>query len=98
MGRPKSGQSGGAGACPRKDIAELLERSGHMVSALLESASQSIVGIDQAGRIVLANARTQEMFGYAREEMLGSAIEMLLPEAVRGRHAQDRSAYFANPH
>jgi PAS domain S-box-containing protein len=98
MGRPKSGQSGAAGASVRKDIAELLEKSEHMVSALLESASQSIVGIDQAGRIVLANARTQEMFGYPREELLGSAIEILLPEAVRGKHTQDRAAYFDNPH
>jgi PAS domain S-box-containing protein len=98
MGRPKPGQSGAAGAGARKDIAELLEKSEHMVAALLESASQSIVSVDPAGRIVLANARAQEMFGYARAEMLGSPIEMLLPEAVRGKHVQDRSAYFANPH
>ena len=98
MGRPKSGQAGCAAAAVRKDVSGLLEKSEHMVSALLESASQSIVGIDSEGRIVLANARTQELFGYDRAEMLGSPIEMLLPESVRGKHVQDRGAYFANPH
>jgi PAS domain S-box-containing protein len=98
MGRPKSGQSGAAAATVHKDIAGLLANSEHMVSALLESASQSIVGVDRSGRIVLANARTEEMFGYTRAEVLGSSIEVLLPEAVRGKHVQDRDAYFANPH
>ena len=97
MGRPKSGQSGGTGAAVRKDIASLLQASEHMVPALLESASQAIVGVDQAGRIVLANARTEEMFGYPRAEMLGSPIELLLPESSRGKHADDRAAYFAHP-
>src|ERR1039458_2699917 len=98
MGRPKSGQSGAAAATVHKDIAGLLANSEHMVSALLESASQSIVSVDRSGRIVLANARTEEMFGYTRAEVLGSSIEALLPEAVRGKHVQDRAAYFANPH
>jgi len=69
-----------------------------MVSALLESASQSIIGVDSSGRIVLANARTEEIFGYTRAETLGSPIEMLLPETVRGKHAEDRAAFFASPH
>jgi PAS domain S-box-containing protein len=37
-----------------------------MVMALLESASQAILSIDRNGRIVLANPKTEEMFGYSR--------------------------------
>jgi hypothetical protein len=81
----------------RKDIASILERNGQMVAALLESASQAIVGSDHAGRIVLANARTEAMFAYPRQELLGSSIEMLLPEAARARHQRDRADFFANP-
>ena len=83
---------------PRKDIAELLGKNEHMVSALLESATQSIVSIDQAGRIVLVNARTVEMFGYTRQELLGAPIETLLPETVRAKHVEYRAAYFRSPH
>ena len=89
--------SGQGGAAARKNVARLLEQSEHMVAALLESASQAIVGVDQAGRIVLANARTGEMFGYHRAELLGALIETLLPETARQKHASDRDGYFANP-
>jgi len=68
-----------------------------MVAALLESAAQAILGVDQAGRIALANARTLEMFGYERADLLGSPIETLLPETAREKHAIDRAGYFANP-
>jgi len=81
----------------RVDVASILEKSDQMVVALLESASQSIVGSDSSGRIVLANARTEAMFGYGRQELLGNPIEMLLPEAARTRHEQDRADYFAKP-
>jgi len=98
MGKPAPGDPAGIGAVARKDIAGNLERSEHMVAALLESAAQSIVSIDQSGRIVLVNGRTTEMFGYSREELIGAPIEILLPEPVRAKHALQRAAYFETPH
>jgi hypothetical protein len=68
-----------------------------MAAALLESASEAIVSSDRAGRIVLANARTEAMFGYTRQEMLGHSVEMLLPEAARARHERMRADYLAKP-
>jgi hypothetical protein len=88
---------GNQGAAARRDVASILEKNGQMVAALLESASQAIVGSDDAGRIVLANARTEAMFAYPRQELLGNSIEMLLPEAARARHGRDRADFFANP-
>jgi two-component system, cell cycle sensor histidine kinase and response regulator CckA len=87
----------GWGAAARKDLAGILERSEQLVPALLDSASQAIVGTDEAGRIVLANARTLEMFGYERGELLGGPIEQLLPEASRERHVAHRGDYMAHP-
>ena len=69
-----------------------------MLAALLESAGQAIISIDPAGRIVLANRRAEEMFGYTREELLGGRIEMLLPEDKRAAHTGDRDRYFERPH
>jgi hypothetical protein len=68
-----------------------------MVLALLESAAQAIIGADRGGRIVLANRKTEELFGYSREELIGSRIEMLLPESRRSVHEREREAYFARP-
>ena len=78
-------------------MANNLHRSEKLAAALLESASQAIVGVDAGGRLVLVNPRAEEMFGYSREEMLGSAIELLLPESRRATHNKDREEYFSRP-
>jgi PAS domain S-box-containing protein len=85
------------GAAAQKDIASLLQKNEKVVVAVLQSASQAILSVDRSGRIVLANARTEEMFGYPREELLGATIETLLPEGIREAHTRQRSMYFDQP-
>jgi len=74
-----------------------LNSSEKMVLALLESASQAILSMDKNGRIVLANPKALEMFGYAREELLGREIEMLLPEAKHHSHIRQRNEFLHQP-
>ena len=50
---------------------------------LLETAPDAIVAVDADGRIALVNAQTERLFGYRREELIGQAVEMLVPEAAR---------------
>jgi len=80
-----------------RNIPALLQRNEELVVALLESASQSILAVDSAGGIVLANRRAEEMFGYSREELLEASVDTLIPESKRGVHARERSEYFARP-
>jgi hypothetical protein len=68
-----------------------------MVVALLESASQAIFGADRGGRIVLANPKALEMFGYTRDELLGAQIELLLPQSKQHSHVRQRADYFEHP-
>ena len=86
------------GAAARRDMVSILNKSERMVVALLESASQAIISIDRTGKIVLANPRTEEMFGYTRDELLDHSIEQLLPEAKRAAHMRERQNYFSRPH
>lgn len=65
---------------------------------LLESAPDAILLVDEAGRIVLVNTQTERMFGYARDELLGQAIEMLVPERFRASHPAHRIGYAREPH
>jgi two-component system, cell cycle sensor histidine kinase and response regulator CckA len=74
-----------------------VRNSEKLLLALLESAAQAIISTDRTGRIVLANDRTAEMFGYSRGELIGSSIDVLLPESKRAGHSRHREAYFNHP-
>ncbi len=65
--------------------------------ALMESAPDAMVIVDQGGKIVLINSRTEELFGYARRELLGYSVEVLIPERFHGRHLIHRSSFVGDP-
>ena len=50
---------------------------------IIESAPDGMLVADENGRIVLANPQLEAMFGYAAGELVGAAIETLVPQAVR---------------
>jgi PAS domain-containing protein len=62
--------------------------------ALLEAAPDAMVIVGGDGRIALVNAQTEKLFGYARDELLGNTVEMLVPARFRDRHAHHRDDYF----
>jgi len=64
----------------------------------VESAPNSMILVDERGRIVLVNAQTEKLFGYGRSELLGQSIEMLVPERFRAAHPGQRKDFFADPH
>jgi protein-histidine pros-kinase len=64
---------------------------------LLESAPDAMMIANQDGRIVVVNSQTEKLFGYSREELLGQAIEFLVPERFRAGHPAHRDGYFAEP-
>jgi PAS domain S-box-containing protein len=61
---------------------------------VVEAAPNAIVMADGNGRIILVNAQTEKLFGYAREELVGKTIEILVPERFRAGHHVYRAAYF----
>jgi PAS domain S-box-containing protein len=63
----------------------------------VESAPNAMIMVDREGRIVLANAQTEKLFGYPRTELLGQSIEMLVPERFRAKHPGLRRDFFGHP-
>lgn len=72
-----------------------LRQSERKFRALLESAPDAMVIVDEQGKIVLSNLQTEELFGYTRDELLGEPVEMLIPKRFGERHIEHRARYHA---
>ena len=64
---------------------------------LLESAPDAMIIADTRALIVEANAQTEKVFGYTRDELLGRDVEMLVPPRLREKHVAARAAYLREP-
>ncbi|MGA7109444.1 MAG: sigma 54-interacting transcriptional regulator [Terracidiphilus sp.] len=64
---------------------------------LFDVSPDAIFLTDGAGVIRSANPRAAELFGYTQAELLGQAIENLVPERFRKRHPSHRENYNAHP-
>jgi PAS domain S-box-containing protein len=74
-----------------------LKLSGELAKNLLELAPDATVVVDAAGTIVFANAQIERTFGYTPGELEGQPVEILLPQALRGRHIAHRAQFAARP-
>jgi len=68
-----------------------------VLSDILDAAPDALIGVDERGEIVLANAQAVVLFGYPRDELLGQPLEILVPLGVRSGHEALRSHYQAAP-
>lgn len=53
----------------------------------------SLLLVDQAGTIVLANPSAAKLLGYTVDELTGLNVDALVPDSIRPRHASYREAY-----
>jgi diguanylate cyclase (GGDEF)-like protein/PAS domain S-box-containing protein len=65
-----------------RDISER-KKAEDKIRALLDTAPDPIVEVDGERRVVLANARTEQLFGFDRSEILDRGIEHLFAERSR---------------
>jgi PAS domain S-box-containing protein len=76
--------------------AETLSRTEQKFRALLEAAPDAMIISSEDGRISLVNSQAEILFGFPREELVASNIQMLLPEwrglnASAGSHKEARA-------
>jgi PAS domain S-box-containing protein len=63
----------------------------------IEQAPDVILICDRHGMIEYANDRVQTILGYKPQELVGEAVEVLVADAIRGRHRAHRVRYIADP-
>lgn len=65
--------------------------------ALIESAPNGIVVVGQHGVIVGVNASAERLFGYDRADLIGQAVEILVPAKIAGAHIALREKFQRAP-
>jgi len=74
--------------------AEAVGKNEGKLRAILESAFDAIVGMDQKGLVTEWNPRAEEIFGWAKDEVIGQRMsELIIPERYRQMHEKGLSHF-----
>jgi len=65
--------------------------------SLLEAAPDAMVIVADNGEIAYANDHAGHLFGFEPQDLLGRAVEDLLPESMRSTHQGHRARYRTEP-
>jgi PAS domain S-box-containing protein len=75
----------------RQTEEQALSESRERLRAVVETAVDAIITIDQRGLIASVNPAAERMFGYSAAEMIGQNVKMLMPS----RHREEHDGYLA---
>ena len=65
---------------------EKLNHSEKRTQAILETAAEAIITIDEGGIVDSVNPAAERMFGYTQSEVVGKNVKLLMPEPYRSEH------------
>jgi PAS domain S-box-containing protein len=81
----------------RRAADEALQRSRALFETFFEQSTDAIVVVDVQGVIRRLNRRAEDLFGYPRAELIGQAIEALMPARFQERHHAHVAGFQAAP-
>src|SRR3982751_4990158 len=64
---------------------------------IVESTPNAIVLVNKEGKIAYVNNQTEKLFGYARVELIGKQVELLIPMRFGEKHPGFRNIFFESP-
>ena len=77
----------------RKRHEAALRDSEARLRAIVDTATDGIITIDEQGTVQSFNAAAARLFGYAAEEVIGQNVKLLMPAAYRDNHDEYLSTY-----
>jgi PAS domain S-box-containing protein len=72
----------------RKQAEERLRQSQTQLKGIIDSAMDAVITVDQDQRVMMFNAAAEKMFGYPAKEIVGRQLANLIPQNLRGGHAE----------
>lgn len=67
------------------------------LTSLFENATEGIILTNGKGEIVMVNPAAERIFGYEAAELVGSDVEVLIPDAKRQHHQSLRENFYQQP-
>lgn len=77
----------------RERVEQSLRESEALTRAILDTAVDAVITIDDRGMIGSLNRAAEKLFGYKQEELLGRNVKILMPEPYSGEHDGYLSRY-----
>ncbi|MFP3558561.1 PAS domain S-box protein [Paraburkholderia sp. SIMBA_049] len=87
----------GFDSVPKMRLTRELEVSASRFRAVVDSAYDTIITIDEQHSITLFNRAAENLFGYQSSEVLGRPVETLLPEKFRANHSRNVKQFANSP-
>ena len=80
----------------RKEIEDVVLDSEAMKTAIVESALDAIIAMDDRGNVTEFNPAAEEIFGYRRADAVGRPLaELIIPPLLRKRHRAGLDRFLA---
>lgn len=76
-----------------KEAENALRESENRINAIINTAVDGIITINERGIMEMINPSAAQIFGYSQEELLGKSINMLMPEPDRSHHDEYMDRY-----
>jgi PAS domain S-box-containing protein len=73
------------------------EVSDEFIRTAFERCPSGLIVVDRSGIITAVNQEVERLFGYARAELLGHSVELLVPERLGSSHEKMRDEYAREP-
>jgi PAS domain S-box-containing protein len=85
------------GGVKRRGVVHEPPRDENLFRVAFDSSPSGAVIVDRDGTIMLVNREIERLFGYARGDLVGQSIELLVPGSTRPTHPEDRAKFFEHP-
>lgn len=79
----------------QKQVEEASRASEHRVNAILQNVAESVITMDESGRILSINRAFEDTFGYSADEISDQNVSIIMPGSYRDNHASYVDKYLA---